>query len=195
MTSRAALLKGGETGPAIVPGKPETSLLIQVLEYVDPPRMPPDGKLAAKDIALLTRWVKMGAPWPKSSTKTIAAKVFTITEAQRRFWSFQPVKRPAIPVNRDGQWSRNPIDRFVLARLEAKKLRPARPADRRTYIRRVTFDLTGLPPTPRQVADFLGDRRPGAHDRLVDRLLASPAYGERWGRHWLDLVRYTDSSD
>jgi hypothetical protein len=196
LTSRKNLLAGGDSGPAIVAGQPEKSLLIQAIRYLDTPRMPPRQKLPTQDIDRLVKWVKMGAPWPEAAAKPASsAKPFRITDEQRRFWSFQPVRPITPPTMSDSAWVRNPIDRFILARLEAQQLRPAGAADRRTLIRRVTFDLTGLPPTPEEVAAFVADRRADAYERLVDRLLASPAYGERWGRHWLDLVRYTDSFD
>jgi hypothetical protein len=195
LTSRKALLAGGDSGPGIVSGQPDKSLLIHAVRYLDTPRMPPRQKLAARDIDLLVQWVKIGAPWPETAAKpATSAKPFRLTDEQRRFWSFQPV-RAVTPPAVTSTWPRNPVDRFILARLEALHLRPAAPADRRTLIRRVTFDLTGLPPTPEEVDAFVADTRPGAYERVVDRLLASPAYGERWGRHWLDLVRYTDSFD
>jgi hypothetical protein len=196
LTSRAHILKGGDSGPAAVPGKPEKSLLVQAVRYHDALRMPPKQKLPDRDAAVLARWVQLGLPWPETGPGVVAGgATFRITDEQRRFWSFQPVRPAAPPAVRRADWARNPIDIFVLARLEEKGLRPAAEADRRTLIRRVTIDLTGLPPTPEEVDAFLADTRPGAYERVVDRLLASPAYGERYGRHWLDLVRYTDSFD
>jgi hypothetical protein len=196
LTARAHLLRGGDTGPAAVPGKPEDSLLVRAVRYQDEPRMPPKGKLTDRQIDLLTRWIKMGVPWPESSGTTIQGDGrFEITEAQRRFWSFQPVRTVAVPTVRDTTWSRSDVDRFLLAALEAKGLTPAAPADKRTLLRRATFDLTGLPPTPDEIEAFLKDDSPQAFPRVVDRLLASPQYGERWGRHWLDVVRYADVRD
>jgi hypothetical protein len=180
-----------------VPGKPEKSLLIKAVRYQGPPHMPPAGKLPQKQIEALTRWVEMGLPWPGASDTHEPKKPgpFRITSAQRDFWSFRPVKPPLVPAVKNVSWPSSPIDRFILAGLERKGLAPARPADKRALLRRVTFDLTGLPPTPREMAAFLADGSPGAFARVVDRLLASPAYGEHWGRHWLDVVRYADARD
>ncbi len=195
LDSLESLRHGGKSGPAIVLGQPDQSLLLRAVHYDGPVKMPPSGKLRAEEIAALTEWVKQGAHWPAAVAQP-AAKTpdMVIGPAQRGFWSFQPVKRPALPRVKNTAWCVNPIDRFVLAKLEARGLKPAPAADRRTLIRRVSFDLIGLPPTPAEVDVFLSDRVPGAWQRLVDRLLASPNYGERWGRHWLDLVRYADSN-
>jgi cytochrome c553 len=196
LTSRANLLKGGESGPAAVAGKPEQSLLIQAIRYSEALQMPPKEKLGEREIAILTRWVELGLPWPEAKVVTGAAGAkFQITEEQRRFWAFQPVREVSPPAVKAENQVQSAIDRFILAGLEAKGQRLARTADRRTLLRRVTFDLTGLPPTPEEMDAFLRDASPDAFARVVDRLLASPAYGERWGRHWLDLVRYTDSFD
>ncbi|SIN99910.1 Planctomycete cytochrome C [Singulisphaera sp. GP187] len=199
LTSREAILKGGESGPAAVAGAPGESLLIEVIQYLDEPRMPPKAKLADREIATLTRWVAMGLPWPNSQAQTPVAGASKpgaeISDEQRRFWSFQPVRAVSVPQVEDRAWARTDIDRFILAPLEAKGLRPAPPADKRTLIRRATFDLTGLPPTPEEVDAFLADSSAESFNRVVDRLLASPHYGERWGRHWLDVVRYADSFD
>jgi mono/diheme cytochrome c family protein len=195
LISRAHLLKGGDTGPAIVAGKPKESLLIHAIEYVDKPRMPPKGKLSDREIKVLTKWVQAGAPWPGDSKTIVDSGKFTITDEQRRLWSFQPVKAVKAPEVKDAKWPRSDLDRFILAPLEAKGLAPAKPADKRTLLRRATYDLTGLPPTPDEIHSFLKDESPDALAKVVDRLLASPAYGERWGRDWLDLVRYTDSFD
>ena len=197
LTSRTAILKGGDSGPAAVPGKPDQSLLIQVVRYQDTPQMPPKGKLKEEDIAALVQWVQRGLPWPERKLEATAAagRGFQITDEQRRFWSFQPVQDPPPPAFKDSSWPRAAIDRFILAALEPKGLAPAAPADKRTLIRRATFDLTGLPPTPEEIEAFLRDESPDAFARVVDRLLNSPHYGERWARHWLDVVRYTDSFD
>ena len=198
MTSRAELLRGGDTGPAIVPGDPDKSLLVQVIRYTGDMKMPPKGKLKDHEIADLTTWVKNGAAWPDTAGKvTPVAKDKggpLFTDEQRAFWAFQPVRLPPLPAVRDQAWVQSPIDRFILAKLEEKGLRPAPPADKRTLIRRATYDLTGLPPTPEEIDDFLRDDRPDAFARVIDRLLASPAYGERWARHWLDVARYADSN-
>jgi hypothetical protein len=192
LDSRAALLAGGDRGPVIVPGQPETSLLLKAVHYKDELRMPPKRQLEPQDIAALTTWVKQGAPWPEAAAVRATAKDtgFRITPQDRAFWSFQPIADPPVPSVRNTAWPRTAIDHFILARLEANQLRPAQPADRRTLIRRATFDLTGLPPTPEEVDAFLADTSPGAFARVVDRLLMSPHYGERWARHWLDIARY-----
>jgi hypothetical protein len=196
LTARARLLKGGDSGPAAVAGNTDESLLIKAVRYTDELRMPPKGKLPQRQIDALTRWVQSGLPWPEANATSVAAGgKFVITPEQKQFWSFQPIKPTLPPAVRDAAWAQSEVDRYVLAALETRGLRPAAPADRRTLVRRVTFDLTGLPPTPEEVEAFVNDPRPDAYPRLVDRLLASPAYGERWGRHWLDLARYTDSFD
>jgi mono/diheme cytochrome c family protein len=188
LDARANILKGGVSGPAVAPGEPEHSLLIKAVSHRDPEfKMPPDQKLSDRQIADLTRWVKMGAPFPPDA---VAAKGTT----GRDHWAFKAPADPPIPAVKDTTWGRLPLDRFILAQLEAKGLRPAPPADRRTLIRRATFDLIGLPPTPAEVEAFLADKSPDALAKVVERLLASPHYGERWGRHWLDVARYADSN-
>jgi hypothetical protein len=195
LTSRDRLLKGGDSGPAAVPGDAGKSLLLQAVRYeLDSPRMPPKGKLSDRQVATLTRWVREGLAFPEanaSGAETIAGS-FRITEAQRQWWAFQPLASVALPETKDATWPRGGIDRFILAELERRGMNPAKPADRRTLIRRATFDLTGLPPTVEEMDAFLKDESPQAFEKVVDRLLASPAYGERWARHWLDVVRYTD---
>jgi hypothetical protein len=197
LTSRAAILKGGDSGPAAIAAKPDESLLIRAIGYrTDQLKMPPNGKLSDRQIDTLTRWVRFGLPWPEGKSMAAMAGNFQITAEQRRFWSFQPVQDPPPPSLHNLHLApRNAIDRFIFAGLERHGLTPAQPADKRTLIRRATFDLTGLPPTPEEIDAFLNDESPDAYPQLIDRLLASPAYGERWGRHWLDLVRYTDSFD
>jgi len=197
--SRDALLTGGESGPAAISGKPEESLLIDVVGYRNVVQMPPKAKLSEADIAALTDWVRRGLPWPNSKpaapVATPAASVANeFTDEQKSFWAFQPITRQSSPVTRTASWARSPIDHFILAELEAQRLGTARPTDRRTLIRRVTLDLTGLPPTPDEVTEFLTDSSADALERVIDRLLASPRYGERWGRHWLDIARYADSN-
>jgi uncharacterized protein DUF1549/uncharacterized protein DUF1553/cytochrome c len=209
LRSREKIMAGGELGPAIVPGDPDKSLLIQVVRFEGTLKMPPKGKLPAQQIQDLTEWVKMGAPWPvegrtaqrapegerRKETGAPAPNAQRSTlNAQRSHWSLQPVRAPKLPVVKDTQWVRSPIDQFILAGLEKQGLKPSGPADRRTLIRRATFDLTGLPPTPEEVEAFLNDPSPDAWEKVVDRLLASPRYGERWGRHWLDAARYADSN-
>ena len=187
------LLKGGNDGAVIVPGDPDSSLLIKAVRYQDPElQMPPkDKKLSADQIASLEAWVKMGAPDPRTSG---GPKPLTdIAEARARHWAFQPVKKPRVPEVKKKRWVQTPVDAFVLVKLEQKHLQPAPSADRRTLIRRVTFDLLGLPPTPEEVEAFIKEKRPDAYAQLVDRLLASPHYGERWGRYWLDVARFADT--
>ena len=195
LDSREALLKGGDTGKAIVPGDPEGSLLIKAIRYTDPDlQMPKDKKLDDDQIADLTAWVKMGAPDPRSAT----AEQKKYSDNKTNHWAWQPVKRQAVPdvSNPDvsnPDWCQTPVDNFILAKLDENGLKPNPPADKRTLIRRATFDLIGLPPTPEEVQDFVNDDSPNAFAKVVDRLLASPHYGERWGRHWLDVARYSDT--
>lgn len=193
LDTRAALLTGGESGAAIVPGDPSESLLISAVSY-DALEMPPDGQLSAREIEALRLWIRNGASWPANTTLQIAKPANkTITVDDRQHWSFQPINNPAIPVTEGDNWSRNPIDRFVYRRMQNHGVTPAPTADRRTLIRRLCFDLLGLPPTPQQIITFLADESPTAYAALVDRLLSQPAFGERWARHWLDLVRYAES--
>jgi len=191
LDTRAAFVAGGDTGPAFVAGKPGESLLIEALGYEGDIQMPPAGKLPAEEIALLTEWVQRGAPLPDD--KTIASVKSKIDfDAGRRFWSFQPVHEVAAPAVQKPEWVQRPLDAFLLAAMEQQKLQPAPRADRRTLLRRAKFDLLGLPPTPEELEQFVNDPAPDAYAQLVDRLLASPHYGERWGRYWLDLARYSD---
>jgi hypothetical protein len=194
LDSREHLLKGGNSGPAIVPGQPDSSLLVQAVRRThERLKMPPQGKLSDEEITSLAAWVKMGAVWP-SSPAAPKSPAYVITPEQRAFWSFQPVRKPPIPAVRDPRWAKSDIDRFILAKLESEGLKPVRPADRRALIRRVTFDVTGLPPTPDEGDAFVADRSPDAFAKVVDRLLASPHYGERQARLWLDLARYADGN-
>ncbi len=187
LDSRASILKGGDNGPAAVPRDPDKSLLIKAVRHVSGVRKMPDGKkLSDREIADLTRWVQMGLPFPESHASPKADP--------KKWWAFQPVRKPEIPKVKDSAWPRSPLDHFILAKLEAKGMKPAPPADRRTLIRRATFDLIGLPPTPEEIDAFLADQSLDAFAKVVDRLLASPHYGERWGRHWLDVVRYADTA-
>ncbi len=189
LDSRAALLQGGDAGPVVTPGDPESSPLIEAVRHAGPVRMPPKEKLPPQAIADLEAWVKMGLPWPESPKPTAAAT----EDARPDHWAFQLVHRPDLPAVQAASWPRNEIDRFVLARLEAADLAPSPPADRRTLIRRVSFDLIGLPPTPGEVEAFVNDPAPDAYERLISRLLDSPRYGERWGRYWLDVARFADT--
>jgi hypothetical protein len=195
LASRKGLLVGGDLGPAVVLQMPGDSLLLKAIHYQGGLEMPPTGKLPAREIDILTRWVNAGAPWPESKEVVVAEpKGPRITDEDRRYWAFQPVKRPAPPPVQAKGWVRNPIDAFILARLEAKGLTPAAPADRRALARRVHYDLTGLPPTPEEIDAFINDKAADAYEQLVDRLLASPHHGEKWGRHWLDLVRFAETN-
>ncbi len=195
--SRAALLRGGDRGPAIQPGKPEESLLIRAIRHDGDLKMPPKSRLSPREVADLTAWVRMGAPWPTDVAgmqPASAGSEVVFTPEQRAFWAFLPPHEPVLPAVGTAGWAKTPIDTFIIAALEAKKLQPSPLADKRTLIRRATFDLTGLPPTPEEIEAFLTDASPTAFARVVERLLASPAYGERWGRHWLDVARYADSN-
>jgi len=181
--------KGSSRGPVVVPGHPEQSALIRVVRHADPAqRMPPGDRLSEMEIASLIQWVREGARWPAASAGKASAA------GEGAHWSFRPLRAPRAPAVRDGSWVRSPIDAFVLAGLRAKGLKPAPPVSRPTLIRRATFDLTGLPPTPAEVDAFVRDPAPDAYEKLIDRLLASPRYGEKWGRYWLDSVRYADSN-
>jgi hypothetical protein len=192
--ARESLLKGGKSGPALVPGDPEKSLLVQAVRQTGDLKMPKGGKLKPAEVAALAEWVKMGAPWPEATkiSPASASPQYVVTPQQRAFWSFQPLSQPPIPQVKEKSWAKNDIDRFVLAKLETEGLKPVAAADRRTLIRRATLDLVGLPPTPDEVDAFVYDKSPGAFGKVVDRLLASPQYGERWGRNWLDVVRYAE---
>jgi hypothetical protein len=197
LTSRETLLKGGDSGPAVTPEKPEASRLLQAINYKDGLEMPPDGKLPHEKIDVLTRWVKAGAPWAPAAGKpaeTPTAKAGAVTADARNYWAYKPVRRPDVPTVENRGWPRNAIDAFVLVKLQAAGLTPAAPADRVALARRVYYDLLGLPPTPDQVDAFVNDASPDAYEKLVDRLLDSPHYGEKWGRHWLDVVRYAETN-
>ena len=187
------LKSGGDTGPALVPGKPEESALIEAVRYANEDfQMPPKEKLPDAEIAILEKWIRMGAAWPEDAAKKIVVTEGGFTETQRDYWFFQPVKKVTLPqVNR--AWVRNDIDRFIAQKQAELKLSPAPEADRRELVRRAYFDLHGLPPTNAQLDDFVNDKDPQAYEKLVDELLAGPRYGERWAQHWLDLVRYAES--
>lgn len=189
---RDGLLKGGDNGPAIVPGDPEKSLLIKAIRYVDPDmQMPPkDKKLSDEQIQTLTAWVKMGAPFPDNANTAIAKNA---GKSDRDHWAFKPIKKSPVPDVKETDWISTPIDNFILAKLEENGMKPSPKADKRALIRRATFDLIGLAPTLKETQDFLNDNSPDAFAKVVDRLLASPQYGERWGRYWLDTARYSDT--
>lgn len=195
LDSGDGVLKGGDSGAAIEPGQPNESLLVEAIGYSGDIRMPPKGKLNEEEIAALAEWVKRGAPWPpESNGGTPDPKAeFDLHARKARQWAFQPIRTQAPPEVRDAVLPISPVDNFILSKLEARGLKPARGADRRTLLRRVTYDLIGLPPTPAELGVFLADDSPQAFERVVDRLLDSPHYGERWARHWLDLVRYAET--
>jgi hypothetical protein len=193
--SREGLLKGGESGPAVVAGRPEQSRLIEAVRYSSPElQMPPRGRLSDEQVTTLVRWVELGVPWSGDSVHAaVPAGRSDMKQRRATHWAWQPVRASAPPAVADEGWVRNRVDRFILARLEAAGLRPAPPAERRSLLRRIHFALLGLPPTPEEVEDFVEDQTPSALERVVDRLLASPRFGERWARHWMDLVRYSDT--
>jgi hypothetical protein len=195
LDSREAVVNGGDRGPAVVPGKPDESLLLKAIGRADEElKMPPTGKLADEQVATLREWIKMGAPWAGKSAAMTARPPGTITDEDRRWWAFQPVKSPSVPEPRTANHEpRVPIDAFILAKLQAAGLTPAPPADRRVLIRRVTFDLTGLPPTPAEIEAFVNDQSTDAYEKLVDHLLESFRYGERSARLWFDVARYAES--
>jgi len=198
LDTQAATLKGGEGGPAVVPGDLSNSLLITAVSYKDKDlKMPPDKdnnkKLSDEEIATLTEWVKMGAPDPRIAAAK-PSKLSGLTDEARNHWSFQPVKKPAIPAVRNRPWCITPVDAFIVQKLEEKSMIPAKKANLETLLRRATYDLTGLPPTPEEINAFMSDGSPNAFAKVVDRLLASPHYGERWGRYWLDTARYSDTT-
>ena len=196
LATRANLIKGGAHGSAVQNTKPLDSLLLNAVNYKGP-KMPPSGKLPQAEIDTLTSWVNSGAAWSDkivlapSATKTMSPPVNAET---MKFWSFQPVRKMTPPSVRNSAWITNPIDNFILNKLEANGLKSAAPADKIALLRRVTYDLIGLPPSPEQVQAFLTDNSPNAYEKVVDKLLASPQYGEKWGRHWLDLVHFAETN-
>mgnify|MGYP001065376982 CR=1 FL=1 len=197
LTDRDSLLKGGDSGPAVVPNDPRESLLVQAVRYLDEPKMPPKQKLSDGEIAAIERWVASGAPWPSSKSATRSHVGFEPTSEQRNWWAFQPIREaipPAVDAAHSGQ-ATNEIDAFLADAWKGQGLVPSAPADRRIWLRRATFDLTGLPPTPEAIALFIEDRSEEAFEKVIDRLLASPAHGQRWARHWLDVARYADYYD
>ena len=195
LTTREGLLVGGQGGPAAAPGDPEASRILTAISYENPDlEMPPTGRISSAEIEAIRTWISEGLPWPEGRTLTVPEESHTeAEEIPTDRWCYEPLVRPDIPDVGGIDWVSNPIDAFILARLEREGLAPAPRADRATRIRRLTYDLTGLPPTPEEVHAFLTDDAPDAEARLVDRLLASPQYGVRWGRHWLDLVRFAET--
>jgi hypothetical protein len=195
LDSREAILAGGDSGPAVVPGKPEQSLLLSAARGTKAElQMPPKGKakLRPQQIAVLEKWIKDGAVYPAGGKAAAVAALDPSSPEARQFWSLQPLRQHPAPAVKNAKWPLRPIDSFLLAAMEQRKLAPSAPADRRVLIRRASFDLTGLPPTPEEVDAFVRDTSPDAYEKLIDRLLASPHHGERWARYWLDLARYCD---
>lgn len=204
MSTGASFFAGGASGSLINVESPDQSLLLMALSYEGTLKMPPMGKLKAEEIGKIREWVKMGAPWPGVEKKAGAAPVLSSTgtrkhgsafsDAEWKFWAFQPVKKTAVPAVKNAGWVKSPIDAFILRKLEEKGLEPAPKADKLALLRRATYDLHGLPPTEQEMREFVADQSPDAFKKVVDRLLASPRYGEKWGRHWLDVARFADST-
>jgi len=197
LDSLEGMLKGGDRGPAIVPGHPEKSLLLKAVRYTDPElQMPPKNKkLGERQIAAIAQWIQSGAPWPAGEQASAPRPAKQeITEQDKSWWCFQPIRRPEAPPGRRRLATENPIDSFILAELAAKGLKPNPIASRRELIRRAYFDLIGLPPSPEQIAAFAKDKSSEAWPRVIDQLLSLPQYGERWGRHWLDVARFAQSN-
>jgi hypothetical protein len=194
LDSREGLLKGGKRGPTLVPGDPVRSLLLHAVSYQDNGlKMPPKGKLSVEEIAVLTKWVQEGAVWPVGNANRPAPVASFDIQTRKKHWAWQPLHSVAVPTVKNKSWVRNPIDNFILTKLEEKQIKPAPYADRRTLLRRLTYDLIGLPPTPQEIDAYISDTSPNAWEKVVDRLLASPHYGERWARHWLDLARFAET--
>ena len=199
LTTAEGFARGGESGPLINKEHPEESRLLKVIGYDDKLKMPPTGKLKDADLAIIAEWVKAGAPWPNAKatvaeTKAAPKSTREFTDEEKKFWAYQPLANPAVPKVKNSDWVKSPVDAFILAKLEEKNLSPAPRADKLTLLRRATYDLTGLPPTETEIKDFLADASPNAFEKVIERLLASPRYGEKWGRHWLDVARYADST-
>jgi hypothetical protein len=196
LVTRDLIHKGGDLGPGITPDKPEQSNFVKAINYKDGLEMPPTGKMKPEQIEILTRWVKAGLPMKDGAAVVhkVEPKAGVVTAESRNYWAYKPVRRSAPPAVKNAAWVANPIDAFILAKLEAKGLTPSAPADKIALVRRLYYNLIGLPPTPEEVDAFLNDRSATAYEKLVDRLLESPHYGEKWGRHWLDVVRYGETN-
>jgi hypothetical protein len=195
LSSRKGVLFGGDTGPAVVAGAPGESLLIDVINYGDVYEMPPDTKMTAEEIGILTKWVKDGAAWPETGeAEEVGREAFDLQSRKASHWVWKPIQKRPVPKVENAEWPSDPVDNFVLEKLEFAGLQPAVDAERRALIRRAYFDLIGLPPAPEKVESFVGDVSPGAYERVIDELLASPRFGERWARHWMDLTRYAESA-
>ena len=194
LSSRKGMLFGGDTGPAVVAGAPEESLLIDAINYGDVYEMPPDTKMSAEEIEILTKWVKDGAAWPETGeTEEVQREAFDLEARKASHWVWKPIKQPRVPSVEDADWPADPVDNFILKKLELAGLSPAVEAERRVLIRRAYFDLIGLPPSPEMVESFVSDENPRAFEKVVDGLLESDRFGERWARHWMDLIRYAES--
>jgi hypothetical protein len=198
LSSAEGYLQAGPSGPLVSKDSPDTSLLLRAINYEGQLKMPPAGRMKSEDIEALTIWAKSGGTWPGAPAGHMAVAPSkggrVITDEDRNYWAFRPIKAAAAPDVKDRAWAKGPIDRFILAKLEEKGLKPAPPASKLALLRRITFNLTGLPPTEAEIQAFLGDTSPQAYEKVVDRLLASPRYGEKWARHWLDVARYADST-
>ena len=209
LSSAQGFVNGGASGPLVDKQSPDKSKLLKVISYDETLKMPPTGKLKDEVLANLAAWVKMGAPWPGAENLVAAGAAATpaapsksgvrtggknFSKDEKEYWAFQPVKKPTLPAVKNARWASSDVDRFLLAKLEAKGIQPAAAASKLTLLRRVTFDLTGLPPSLEEIDSYLSDTAPNAYEKVVDKLLASPRYGERWGRHWLDVARYADST-
>ncbi|HEY2253112.1 MAG TPA: DUF1549 domain-containing protein, partial [Planctomycetaceae bacterium] len=195
LSNRAAVLKGGDQGAAVVLDKPAESLLIQAINY-DGLEMPPSGKMPKAEIDVFTKWVEQGLPWtPGAAAADDKPREGPpqVDDEARNYWAYRPLQNSPVPQVKNTAWVQNPIDAFILSKLEAEGLAAAPPADRVALVRRAFYDLLGLPPSPEEVDAFVADKSDGAYERLIDRLLARPQYGEKWGRHWLDLVRYAET--
>ncbi len=194
LDSRENVLKGNEAGPVVLLKKPEKSRAVRAVRHEGDITMPPNGKLRDDQIAALETWIRLGVPWPnRAGSADTLDPAKAAAEKAKTHWAFQPVRMPELPAVKNESWCQAPIDRFILEQLEAKGLSPSPPADRRTLIRRAYFDLIGLAPTAAEIAEFEHDPSPNAFAKVVDRLLASPHYGERWARYWLDVARYSDT--
>jgi Protein of unknown function (DUF1553)/Protein of unknown function (DUF1549)/Planctomycete cytochrome C len=191
--SRAWLLKGGDSGPTVDEKNLAKSLFIDVINYGESFQMPPKSKMKPDEIAALTKWIEMGAPWPASENKETKTEKIDIAARKQAHWCWQPLSQPTLPVVKNGAWVRDPLDQFILQKWEAGAFAPANTAEKRVLLRRLYFDLVGLPPTPEQMQAFIADASPTAVEKVVDSLLASPRFAEHWARHWLDLMRYAES--
>ena len=194
LASRKSIVSGGDTGPAIVPGHADESLLIDAINYGEVYEMPPDTKMSEDEIGILTKWVNDRAPWPVESNVEVETKeAFDLKARKSEHWCWKPIRKPRVPLVKQGDWGFDPIDNFILAKVVKAGLSPASDAPRQQLVRRAYFDVIGLPPTPEQVTAFVEDASPDAFEKVVNELLASSHFGERWARHWMDLTRYAET--